>query len=479
MKDHTRSKRVQVLMALVIITVSSLALLSRHQATYARSPSLLAPGDWPTYLVGPGRSGFNKDETMINPTTASSLKLHWSRLVTAHISVEPVEVAALGLVYWGSWDGVEHASRQSDGMDVWTANLGTMTGANCLKKQVHGVTSTAAVASVPIGGVKTAVVFVGGGNNHFYALNATTGHILWQTLLGSQVNDFIWSSPVVFNQSVYIGESSLGDCPLTRGKLMQLDASTGAIQHTFFTVPRGCLGATIWSSPSIDVANNMVYVSTGNEGTCPTPEPLADAVVALRTSDLSLVGAWQVPSSQQITDGDFGTSPTLFQETMSGVVHQMLGLINKNGIYYAFDRTNLNAGPVWQDQLAAPPLGNGMGNNISSSEWDGTTLYAAAGTTTINGTSCSGSVRSLDPATGAFLWQVCLSQDSIAPVTGVPGLVVVESSQSLLILDATTGNQLFSFQDASANSSFVGPASISHGVLYQANFDGKLYAFGT
>ena len=106
-------------------------------------------------------------------------------------------------------------------------------------------------------------------------------------------------------------------------------------------------------------------------------EPAADALVALRTSDLSLVGSWQVPVSQQVTDGDFGTAPTLFQATIGGVVHQMVGLINKNGIYYAFDRTNISAGPVWQDQLAAPPLGDGIGNNISSSEWDGT--YAFTG----------------------------------------------------------------------------------------------------
>src|SRR5438876_2786236 len=191
MKGCIKSKHVQLLMALIMIAVGSLVLLPGQRVAYAQSSSLLAPGDWPTYLVGPGRSGFNKDETIINPSTASNLKVHWSRLVTTRISVEPVEVAALGMVYWGSWDGLEHASRIANGTDAWTANLGTMTG-SCLK-QVHGVTSTAAIASVLIGGVKKSVVFVGGGNNNFYALNATTGKIIWHTLLGSQVGDFIWS----------------------------------------------------------------------------------------------------------------------------------------------------------------------------------------------------------------------------------------------------------------------------------------------
>ena len=203
---------------------------------------------------------------------------------------------------------------------------------------------------------------------------------------------------------------------------------------------------------------------------------MADGLVALRASDLSLVGSWQVPASQQIFDGDFGTTPTFFQATIGGVVHRMVGLINKNGIYYAFDRTAIGAGPLWQVQLAAPEKGSE--NNVSSSSWDGTTLYAAAGSTTINGASCLGSVRALNPATGAFLWEDCLSHDVIGPVIGVPGLVEVGSGPSLIIVNASTGSQLFSFQDTNTKSSFSGPGSISNGVLYHGNMDGKLYALG-
>jgi polyvinyl alcohol dehydrogenase (cytochrome) len=473
MKSLMGSKGVLALL-LVIITAGSFIVFPVQHVASAAS---LVPGDWPTYLVGPGRSGFNKDETIINPTTVSNLKVHWTRTVSTAISVEPVEMQSSGMVYWGSWDGIEHASHIADGTDVWTASLGTLT-ASC-SHNPHGVTDTAVVNSVLIGGVKTLVVFVGGGNNTFYALNALTGKVLWHTLLGSQLGDFIWSSAVVYKNSVYVGEGSFGDCPLIRGKVVQLNASTGTIQHTFYTAPKGCVGATVWSSPTIDVQSNVLYVSTGNEGTCSTSEPLADALLALSTTDLSLEGAWQIPSSQQITDGDFGTAPTLFQATIAGVQHQMLGLINKNGMYYAFDRTNITAGPVWQTQLAVPPSGGGIGNNISSSEWDGTTLYAAAGVTTINGTSCSGSVRALDPASGAFLWQNCLSHDAIAPVIGCPGLVTVDAGQTLLILNASTGSQLFSFTDTHTKSMFAGPASISHGTLYQGNMDGILYAFGT
>ncbi len=466
MKSLLRSRLVVALITLVVIAVGTVSLFPRQQPAHA------AAGDWPTFLAGDTRSGFNGAETIINPSTASQLKLHWIHSTALQISAEPVE--ANGMVYWGSWDGIEHASRLSDGTDVWTTHLGAVTG-NCSHKP-HGVVSTATIAQVTINGVLTTVDFVGGGNNTLYALNASTGAIIWHTLLGSQAGDFDWSSPAVFKNSVYIGESSFGDCPLVRGKVLQLNVATGAIQHTFYTVPKGCLGATVWSSPTVDQTNSIVYISTGNEGTCSTSEPMADGLVALRASDLSLVSSWQVPASEQIFDGDFGTTPTFFKATIGGVVQKMVGLINKNGIYYALDRTAIGAGPLWEVQLAAPEMGSE--NNVSSSSWDGTTLYAAAGSTTINGSSCLGSVRALNPATGAFLWEDCLSHDVIAPVIGVPGLVEVGSGTSLMVVNASTGGQMFSFQDTNTKSSFSGPGSISNGVLYHGNMDGKLYAFG-
>jgi polyvinyl alcohol dehydrogenase (cytochrome) len=379
------------------------------------------------------------------------------------------------MVYWGSWDGLEHASRLSDGTDVWTANLGTSTS-NC-SSLPFGVTSTANISSVPIGGVTTPVDFVGGGGNAtFYALNANTGAIIWKTVLSSQPGAYNWSSPAIYNNKVYIGLASLGDCPLVQGKVLQLDASTGVIQHTLNLVPNGCIGASVWSSPTIDRQLGLVYVSTGNEGTCSTPETMANALVAVRATDLSVVSSWQVPKTQQITDGDFGATPTLFNATIGGVSRKMVGLINKNGIYYAFDRTALAAGPVWQVRLAAPESPNE--NNISSSAWDGKSLYVSGAATTIKGKSCKGSLSAVNPATGAFLWQDCLTQNALDPVIAVPGLVELGVGPSLLIVNSSTGAPLFTFTDTGPNSNFWGPGSISNGVLYQGNRDGKLYAFG-
>src|SRR5438876_3932441 len=115
---------------------------------------------------------------------------------------------------------------------------------------------------------------------------------------------------------------------LIQGQLVQLNASTGVVEHTFNVVPSGCTGGSVWVAPTIDAATNTLYVGTGNTGTCSTSETMAVALVALRTTDLSFVSSWQIPLAQQSPDGDFGSTATLFKTTIGGVLHQMVGLLN-------------------------------------------------------------------------------------------------------------------------------------------------------
>ncbi len=447
------------LLGVLILFAASIAL--PQPTTYALT------GDWSTFLENNARTGFNGAETIINPSTAPNLKLQWEIKATGTISAQIVE--ANGMIYWGAWGGDEHASRLSDGSVIWTAPLGRTTDPDCNPPEA-GVASTATVATVSINGTMTPVVFVGGGEGSFYALNASTGAIIWQTVLGSKPSHFLWSSPALYNGSIYEGVSSYGDCPLVQGQLVQMNASTGAIEHTFNVVPTGCIGGSVWGSPAIDTTTGMIYFGTGNPGSCSTSETMAPALIALK-ADLSFVGSWQVPQSKQIQDSDFGSTPTLFNATIGGTSHQMVGLVNKNGIYYAFDRTAISAGPLWQMRLAVK-------GGFSSSAWDGTTLYAASSSTTIKGTHCGGSLRALNPANGAFLWQDCLKADVLDPVTAVPGLAEVGAGASFEIVNTTTGMVLFSFHDTTKGASFWGPASISNGVLYQGDSHGNLYAFG-
>src|SRR5207244_5741810 len=162
----------------------------------------------------------------------------------------------------------------------------------------------------------------------------------------------------------------------------------------------------------------------------------------LRASELSVLGHWQIPAAEKTTDGDFGAAPTLFSGTVTpgGTVRSLVGIPNKNGIYYVFDRSQVSAGPVARLQVAVggggPLSGSG---SISPSAWDGTTLYVAGGNTNINGTSYAGGVRAFNPNNlSTPLWQHGLADGPVlAAVTAAPGLVVVGEGHYTVVVDGS------------------------------------------
>jgi outer membrane protein assembly factor BamB len=165
---------------------------------------------------------------------------------------------------------------------------------------------------------------------------------------------------------------------------------------------------------------------------------------------------------------------------INGVSHQLVGAENKDGKYYVLDRANIGKGPIWQATIAVsgecPQCGQG---GISPSAWDGKTLYVGGGNTTINGSSCQGSLRALNPATGAFRWQYCMtSGPALGAVTAVPGVVMVGQGTYLTVLATSSGALLYSHQVTTSGGQFYGAASVSNGVIYIGHADGKLYAFG-
>ncbi len=466
-QQHTPLWAIVGVLALFLASCYPLVTVSQKR-TDPQIPLAAVPDDWPTYMRGVMRPGFDAAETNITATTASHLKLHWIDQGTSRVFSQPV--VAHGLIYWGSGDGYEHATNLS-GHPVWAVNLGwssSVCPGNGDDK--NGVLDTATVASVMIKGKQRQVLFVGGGNARFYALDALTGATIWSTSLGTPPDAFLWSSPALYHGHIYEGVASLSGCPQVQGSFVQMDASTGKILHDFDTVPDGCLGGSVWGSPTLDVAHNAVYFGTGNSAQCATAEPYAVALVKLRLSDLALLDAWQVPRNEQIPDSDFGATPTLFEATIGEVKHQMIGLPNKNGVYYAFDRTAIGRGPVWKLRL-------GGIYSIASSAWDGSHLYVGGRDTTYQGISCEGTLSALDPATGAFLWRHCLGDGpALGAITAIPGVVIVAEESYFLAIATADGRTLFRY--ANRQASFVGPASVSHGVLYIGSYTGGLYAFG-
>ena len=424
--------------------------------------------DWPTFLQGDGRSGYNGAETHITVQTAANLVSYSAYHAGGGITAQPVVVK--GVTYWGSWDGYEHATTL-DGKLLWSTYLGVTRNINC-GYNVLGVASTATVAQVTIGNHPVSVVFVAGGNGYFYALNALNGKIVWSTMLGQTPQYFIWSSPLLYQGSIYEGVASLGDCPNAQGQLVQMDAATGQVENDFAVVPDDCTGGSIWSSPTLNTHTGELYVTTGNANTCKSNEAYAVSMIELHAANLSYVASWQVPPSQWDVDSDFGATPTLFSATIGGKEQPMVGAINKNGVYYAFIQGDIGNGPLW-----STPLSNAVGS-IAASAWNGERLYVAGGNTTIKGKFCQGSINALNPATGALIWQQCLTDErELAPVTAIPGIVIVGEGRFLQLFDANTGKSIFTFEDTHEDSLFDGAPTVADGMLVVGNMDGYLYTF--
>ena len=214
----------------------------------------------------------------------------------------------------------------------------------------------------------------------------------------------------------------------------------------------------------------MIFVTTGNNGKCSSTQTYAQAIIELNAIDLSYVDSWQVPASQHGVDSDFGATPTLFTATIGGNTHEMVGVQNKNGMYYTFDQSSLHTGPVWQQKISTSTI------SISSSAWDGSMLYVAGRNTTIGGKSCKGSIQALNPATGAFIWQDCLNDGNVlAPVSAVPGVVFVGEGSHILAINTASGKLLFNYK---TNNPIDAAPSIANGFVYVGNNGGTLYAFG-
>jgi outer membrane protein assembly factor BamB len=430
----------------------------------ARPAPAAASSDWPSFLHDPARTSANPGETTLSTANASKLTQLWSFQTGDVIAASATVVG--GVVYVGSWDGNEYALDARTGARLWKTFLGitTTTHAGC-SPSTAGVSSAAAVA----GGV----VYVGGGDSFWYALDATNGNVLWKVFTGDNSPNgghYNWSSPLIYNGSAYIGVSSLGDCPLVQGQLLRVNLTSHRLAATFNVVPPGQVGGGIWTSPSVDTSTNTIFVTTGTQASFTQKYVLS--LVSLDATTLAVKGSWQIPQSQAVTDSDWGTTPVLFDDSAGHHV----AAINKNGIAYAFDRNKVSAGPVWQRQVATggicPTCGDG---SVSSGAVGAGRLYLAGGKTSIGGTSFSGGVRALNPANGRVIWEHGTSQAVIAALAYANGLVIDGAGQTLEVLDAGNGTPLFS---ARTGATIYGAPSVSNGEIFAGSVDGKLYAFG-
>ena len=464
-----------------------LAVLTLSFIVLASIPAVGATANWPAYLYDNGHSSLNGAATTITPTNASGLHKLWTFKPTKKVGQPPAKlmgspVVVNGTAYIASFSGTLWALNETTGTVRWSANIGFTPVGTCASKS--GPTATPVVAPDPTR-ANALTVYIPGGDGWLYALDAATGSVVWKTLVASTNTppaEFLYAAPLLMNGNLYVGVASNCEPPLAPGRLVELAQTDGAVENIYHSVPSDSGGAGIWIAPASN--GTSVWVTTGNSDQSGV-QPPGDSFsfVRLAASDLSRQDIWTVAPSLNSTDYDFGSSPTLFTATIAGQPTQMVGACNKNGFFYALKAQDLSAGPVW-----ARKVGTGRGGGptcLASAIWDNGAgrLVVASNQTKIGGVTFGGSLRSVDPATGASIWQRGLNP---GPSEGSPsedgaGVIAAATADmsgglnQLYLVDAATGRVLKKL--ALPAPEFSQPI-FADGYLFAASTTGGLSAYG-
>lgn len=440
---------------LTVVYGLACAALSAQVWAASAAPAAVTAG-WPQYMRDPLHDSVSQ-ATAFTPSNAGSVSQvwHWQPPTIAgkpapDLDASPTVVA--GRVYIGAESGRFYVLDEATGAVVWRKQLDTEPAATC---NAEGITSTAAVLPDP---VTSAITVYVSGARYLYALDAATGAIIWRTRIGPADKStpdayYNWSSPTVAGGHIYVGLSSSCDRPLIRGGVVELDQHTGQVLHTWHSVPVGSVGGSVWSSVAAARGGRDLWVSTGNEcspplETCPAGNQVGSSLSILHLSaSLKVLQAWQVPGATG-HNRDFGSSPTLFG---TGATPPDVGACNKNGTYYMLAANPLGNSPLWADAIGIP--GGAKGACLASAVWDGKTgaLYLSSNNTTIGTTSYGGSIRRVDPQTGAYLWETGFPCTVVGTPTldnagvlavGTRGGCVSHGKPDAYLVDASTGTIL-------------------------------------
>jgi polyvinyl alcohol dehydrogenase (cytochrome) len=158
-----------------------------------------------------------------------------------------------------------------------------------------------AITVAPLG--KNWAVYFADQHATAYALDAETGKLLWKTRVSEYDSAMTTGAPTLSGGRLYVpasspeevmGASGQYECCKFRGTVAALDAASGKLiwRGTAITAELkptrknaagvqlwGPAGASIWSSPTVDVKRKRIYVTTGDDYTDP-PSDASDAFVA-------------------------------------------------------------------------------------------------------------------------------------------------------------------------------------------------------
>jgi outer membrane protein assembly factor BamB len=423
-----------------------------QQSTLPTRTATPAPGnDWTQYrydLLGTGTN----PEQLIDATNVSQLKSHWTY---DNKSVPYMSTPAIvaGVIYITSGN-VLSAYNLDTGAKLWTFTA--------IKPAPGAINSSVAVDT------SRHLAYFGAPNDYFYAIDTRTGRDIWEVKLGEPDDGaWIWSSPLLVHDNVYIGLASRGDHPCVRGQVFALDAGNGITRWTHYFAPEGELGGAVWSSVTADVDEHAILATTGNPCISQISDLEQDSIVAMDWDTGKTI--WSYTALQvDDCDCDFGQGPVTY--TVDGQKYIVAG--NKFGTLYGLARTANGVRLAWSRRIAQSD-GTFTGGIFQPPSYKDGMIYVGSGTL-LDG-SCAGGVWALHGDTGEVAWARCTPQSIVSP-TAITGNVLFAANDGgvLNAYDIKTGAVLW---HTAIPGNLWGGVAIAQGHVVIGSVKGKLYCF--
>jgi polyvinyl alcohol dehydrogenase (cytochrome) len=452
----------------------------------ARFDTALAPDivGWGADL---GNSHFIPASAAKLPVDAiSRLELKWTFAYPASVRARSFPTFAYGALYVGSQNGAVYALDAKSGCIRWTFETSAE------------VRTPIVVPSAP-GKLKRA--FFGDIVGRVYAVDATTGKMLWRERVDPHPSATITGAPVYFEGSVYVPVSSLEEatvsptypCCSFRGSVVAFDAATGTRRWQRYVIDEephevgqtatgtkifAPSGAAVWNTPSVDAKRGLLYIGTGNNYTGPA-DARSNAMIALDLKSGRIVWAWQVSSGDAWNVGcmiglqscpahsgpdfDIG-SGIIFGRAASGA--ELLFAGSKSGTAVALDAARPDAA-LWTRRVGRGSIQGGIQFGMA---FDGKRLYVpiadmgnAMDDSQKARLAAAGPARpglyALDASDGKILWEapaddVCAGRafcdpGILASIAAIPGAVFAGHMDGRLrAYDAASGKVLWQYDTA-------------------------------
>jgi alcohol dehydrogenase (cytochrome c) len=471
------------------VLVSTLAA----QVTYDRIVAATAsePGSWLTYSGNYAGHRYSPLK-QIDRGNVPRLKLAWMYQTNDLNQFETTPLVADGVMYISEPPSQAAALDLRTGRPIWVFRRTAPTDLRLCCGQVNRGLA-----------ILGDVVYLGTVDAHLIALDAKTGHVLWDKVVADyKTGHSITAAPLAVRDKIVVGISG-GEYGI-RGFVDAYDAKTGTRAWRFWTVPGpGEKGhdswsgdswktgsAATWVTGSYDAALNLLYWNTGNPGPDYNGEEregdnlYSESILALDASQGTLKWHFQF-TPHDTHDWDANHVPMLIDAVFRGQPRKLAAIANRNGFFYLLDRQSgqfLMAKQYGKQTWASGFDDKGRPQRLPETEPipEGKMIYPGVhGATNWNSPSYSpvtkwAYVATREEGTVFYRATVDYSAGNYFAAGGMRGISGVEPSGSIQALDPLTGERKWEFPMHSPPWS--GVMSTAGGLVFGGTAEGYVIA---